>query len=186
MRHELPREMVRLSRRIDELNSRLARSQLTGEVAEVKDDRLRLRLRDKDGSTGKEFLSPWVRWQGAAGSEKGGFSMTTRPAVGEKMRLFSPSGEIGPGSIAVADSWSDDAPNPDAGADFMLKRGNAFLSLGDGGFKIMFGGVGVEIFDKVTTIGPTHLDRGNRKVHYVGGLDSGLDAAVDGAARVFV
>lgn len=186
MRHELPREMVRLSRRIDDLNSRLARSQLTGEVAEIKGDKLRLRLRDKDGSTGKEFLSPWVRWQGHAGSEKGGFSMTTRPAVGEKMRLLSPSGEIGPGSIAAPDSWSDGAPNPDEGADFMLKHGNSFLSLSADGFKLMVGDVGVEISDKVVTFGPTHLDQGNRRVHYKGGLDSGGDIAVDAAERVYV
>lgn len=186
MRHELPREITRLSRRIDELNSRVARTMLTGEVAEVQGDKLRLRLREADQATGKEFLSPWVRWQGHAGSEKGGFSMTTRPAVGEKMRLFSPSGEIGPGSIAAPDSYSDDAPNPDAGADFMIRRGGTFVSIGAGGVEIKVGGVGIEISGEVVTVGPTRLDRGNRKIHYVTGLDSGGDAAIDGAAQAYV
>jgi len=186
MRHELPREMVRLSRRIDELNSRLARSQLTGEVVEVQGDKLRLKLREKDGSTGKEFLSPWVRWQGHAGSEKGGFSMTTRPAVGEKMRLMSPSGEIGSGSLAVPDSWSDDAPNPDAGADFVIKRGDTYLSIGSGGIELKVGGIGIEINGEVVTAGPTRLDRGTRRIHFQDGLDSSGDRAVDAADRAYV
>lgn len=180
------RAIVRLSRKIDDIEQRFARSMLTGEVKEVQGDKVRLRLREKDGSTGKEFLSPWVRWQGNAGSEKGGFSLTTRPAVGEKMRLISPSGEIGPGSLAVPDSFSDDAPNPDEGADFMLRMGNTFLSMTSGGMKLFVGDVGVEIGSEVITRGATRLDNGGRRVHYVGGMDTGGDAAVDGAARVFV
>lgn len=180
------RAIVRLSRRIDDLNQRFARSMLQGEVKEVQGDKVRLLLREKDSSTGKEFLSPWVRWQGNAGSEKGGFSLTTRPAVGEKMRLLSPSGEIGPGSLAVADSFSDDAPNPDEGADFMLRMGNTLLSIGAGGIRMFVAGVGIEINSEVITHGLTRLDNGDRKVHYVGGLDISGDAAVDGANRVFV
>jgi hypothetical protein len=185
MREEA-REIVRLARRIDELNQRLARTMLTGEVVKVEGDKVRLRLRDKDQSTGKEFLSPLIRWQGHAGSESGGFSMTTRPAVGEKMRLFSPSGEIGPGSLAVPDSFSNAAPNPDQGADFMIRMGETHLSIGAGGIRLFVGGVGIEINAEIITHGTTRLDNGNRQVHFKGGVDSRGDQAVDGAERVFV
>lgn len=180
------RDLQRALSRVEDLNSRLERQLLKGRVAEVKGDKVRLRLRDADPSNGKEFFSPWVRWQGNAGSEGGGFSMSVRPSVGEPMMLISPSGDIGPASLAMPDSFTDDAPNPDAGADMVLRRGNTFIEMTAGGITLMVGGIGVKITgDEIVTIGKTRLNNGSKKVHRIGDEDSSKDLATTGADDVY-
>lgn len=170
----------------EEHNSRLERVLLKGRVAEVKGDKLRLTLGEPDPSNGKEFLSPWVRWQGSAGSELGGFSMSIRPAVGQPMMLMSPSGDIGPASLAVFDSFTDDQPNPDAGADMSLKRGDTSIQMDAGGIRLMVGGVGIEITgDEVKTIGRTRLNNGSKPVHRIDDKDDADNKAVEGASDVY-
>jgi hypothetical protein len=183
-RHD--RQMHRALMRIEDAHSRLERVLLKGEVVEVKGDRVRLRLREADPANGKEFLSPLVHWQGQAGSEAGGFSLSVRPAVGEKMALLSPSGDIGPASLAIPDSWSDDAPNPDAGADMVLKRGDKTFIMDGDGIRLMVGGTGVAVTaDEVRTVGRTRLNNGTKKVHRKDDQDSAGDVATEGADDVF-
>lgn len=179
-------EIRRLYGEIDRMNGRLERVVMKGRVHAVEGDRVRLMLRERDEATGKEFLSPWVRWQGQSGSEAGGFSLSIRPAVGERMQLFSPSGDIGSSSLAVADSFTDDAPSPDEGADMILKRGDTLIEMSGDGIRIMVGEVGIAITaSEVVTMGRTRLNNGTSRIGRVGDRDNAGHPLVQGAASAF-
>tara|TARA_R110002124_G_scaffold284368_1_gene461508 strand:- start:27750 stop:28328 length:579 start_codon:yes stop_codon:yes gene_type:complete len=132
---------------IDEIGRRLAASHMTGKVAEIDGNKVRLELLPADPRTGKPFLSPWVQLQDAAG----GTASHTPVAIGDPMRLLSPFGEIGQASIAVRDSHVQDSPNPASDPDelvlmhagneirmragsMLLKRGSTTFELTDEGF----------------------------------------------------
>lgn len=94
-------------KRMDDMDMRIANSQITGRVAEVNGNRVRV-VMDEQGANGQSVLSPWVQLQEAAGAT--GTNMPVK--VGDPLRIFSINGEIGNGSLAVRDSHTDDAQNP--------------------------------------------------------------------------
>ena len=104
-------EVRELYGRLDELDRRLAASQITGDVAAVSGKRVRIKLLDCP-VLGKPMLSPWVQVQEQAGGGAGGMSSAAPIRVGETMRLLSPSGEIGPASLAIRDGYTDQSPRP--------------------------------------------------------------------------
>ncbi|MEZ5878981.1 MAG: hypothetical protein R3D43_15200 [Tepidamorphaceae bacterium] len=185
----LEREFRRIRKRFDDHDRRIRAMCLTGVVTEVKGDRVQLELEPLNQKTGKKFLSPWVRWQEAAGDGGGGYSSHTPPAKGEHMMLHSPSGEVGEASLAVRGAYNDPNPDPSGGdtKEFRLKHGDASIVMRDSYIELSVGGQRVVLDGgEIVTYGKTRLNDGKRKVHYVDGLDTDGDAAVDGADAVFV
>lgn len=121
-------EILSLRKSVDDLERRLVASHLNGKVAAVDGDRVRLELLPEDGRTGKAFLSPWVQVQEAAGSTGTHFPV----AVGDPMRLFSPNGELGSQSIAIRDSYTDDAKNPADGKELVIGHAGCALRFANG------------------------------------------------------
>ena len=136
---DIDREIRALKKEINDLKSRLARSHMTGKVVEVDNNKIRLELLPPNGK-GKKFLSPWVRVQEEGGDGKGGYSSYTQAVIGQNMRLLSPSGEIGPESLAVHDGPTDDNPSPGEGLKKVMKHGDATLTIADGAITISVGG----------------------------------------------
>ena len=132
-------EIRNLKKEINDLKSRLARSHMTGKVVEVNNNNIRLELLPPNGN-GKKFFSPWVRVQEEGGDGKGGYSSYTQAVVGQNMRLMSPSGEIGPESLAIHDGPTDDNPSPGDGLKKVMKHGNATLTIANGAITISVGG----------------------------------------------
>ncbi|ADZ72403.1 hypothetical protein [Polymorphum gilvum] len=184
----LARELRSLYKEVDDLHRRLAASHMTGKVAQIQGDKVRLELMPADGRTGKPFLSPWVQVQESAGDGVGGYSTHVPVAIGETMRLLSPHGELGPHSIAVRDGYTTDNPRPtDHDQRLVIKHGNTRLIMDGETVELAVGDAAVKISaDEILTTKRTRLANGNRKVHFVGGLDDGGDVAVDGADDVLV
>lgn len=160
--------IVHVSKAVDDLHRRQASTILSGTVQEVDGNRLRLKLGERDGRTGKEFLSPWVQRQELAGG-----SASNMPVkVGDPMRLLSPNGEIGSQSLAIRDSHTDAKPNPEQEKEFVLTHDGATLRMNGSGIVLDVGGSSVEIKGgevKVTSgvlkhnaknVGDTHLHTG--------------------------
>ena len=199
----IARELRTLYKRVDGLHARQARAHLTGKVTEVRDGprgtEVRLALRPADPKTGKVPLSPWVQAQESAGDGVGGFSTHIPVAVGEPMRLFSPHGEIGSGSVAIRDAHDGRNKRPTEDRDELaIKHGEASLRISAGHIELKLGEAVMRLTaeeallavgdakvrvtgDEVITTKPTRLNNGTRQIHYVGGKDSDGDRAVDGA-----
>lgn len=129
------REFRRVLKQIDDIDRRLAATVLAGKVAAIDGDRVRLELLPTDPRTGKPFLSPWVQVQEAAGATGTHFPV----AIGDPMRLLSPSGELGPQSLAIRDGYTAERANPTGrsqeqlviafgGAELRLSAGKAELA----------------------------------------------------------
>ncbi|MBB4302352.1 hypothetical protein GGD81_001379 [Rhodobium orientis] len=121
-------------KRFEDLDRRLASVIVNGRVAEVRwqGDRqeIRMEIAPLDPRTGKKTLSPWVQVQDLAGAGGGEFSSSVPVAVNEPMRLLSPSGEVGPGSIAIRDSHDDDNPNPATDhSEAVLRKGDTTVGI---------------------------------------------------------
>lgn len=104
----IAREIRRADKRFDDLERRLASIILSGKVADIDGDRIRIELEPENAKTGKPFLSPWVQMQEAAGQTGTHFPVKK----GDPMRLLSPNGELGPASLAIRDGYTEDAANP--------------------------------------------------------------------------
>lgn len=102
------REFRSLWKAVADVQRRLAATEMPGTIAEIDGKLVRVKLGEADQRTGKTFLSPWVQLQDAAGST----ATHTPVAIGDPVRLHSPNGEIGPRSLAIRDSHTDQAPNP--------------------------------------------------------------------------
>jgi len=106
MAHELRylrRELVRL-------NKRVALAHLEGPVAERDAEKWRVRIELGRDEKGEKILSPWVRpHSNSAGAFKHSPAL---PAVGDKMRLVSPSGVVGASSYAIPNAFDDETTRP--------------------------------------------------------------------------
>lgn len=177
------RELRGLYKEIDGLNRRLAASHMTGKVAAIKGDKVRLELQPPDARTGKPFLSPWVQYQESAGDGVGGYSTHVPVAIGETMRLLSPHGELGSASVAIRDGYTTKNPRPtDRDDRLVIKHGGNAITMDGDAIELSVGGARLRITEsEILTTAKTRLNNGTRKVHYVGGKDSAGDTAVDGA-----
>lgn len=164
----IAREFHRLHKVADDLDRRMASTVLSGKVAEIDGDRVRLELQPIDGRTGKPFKSPWVQVQEAAGQTGTHFPVK----VGDPMRLLSPNGELGPQSLAIRDGYTTDAANPTD------KKQQEMALANDGPVRIRGSMIILE--------GEIHLGgEGGKRVHRLGDRDTDGDAAAEGSARVF-
>lgn len=139
----LRREFRSLYKSIDDLDRRQASGLLNGKVAEIDGDRIRLELLPADGRAGgKPFLSPWVQVQEMAGATGSHFPVRQ----GDKMRLMSPNGEIGPRSLAIRDGYTRDEPNPASAKqkEMMLTYGGCEVRLTNGELRLVAGTIKLE------------------------------------------
>lgn len=164
----IAREFHRLNKVADDLDRRLASSLLSGKVAVIDGNRVRLEIQPVDGRTGKPFLSPWVQVQEAAGRSGTHFPV----AIGDPMRLMSPNGELGPQSLAIRDGYTAAAGNP-------TDKSQQEMALAhDGPIRIRG--------SKIILEGEIHLGgEGGKEVHRRGDRDSDGDVAAEGSIRVF-
>lgn len=108
----IAQELRYLRREIVRVNRRVALSHLEGPVAERDDQKWRVRIELAVDDAGNKILSPWVRVQSrAAGAVKDSPAL---PAVGDKMRLISPSGVVGASSFAIPNAFDDETTRPSA------------------------------------------------------------------------
>ena len=106
----LAQELRYLRREVVRLNKRIALSHMEGPVAERDAQKWRVRIELGVDADGNKILSPWVRVQSrGAGAVKDSLSL---PAVGDKMRLMSPSGVVGASSVAIPNAFDDETTRP--------------------------------------------------------------------------
>jgi len=106
----LARELRYVRRELVRLNKRVALAHLEGPVAEQDKDKWRVRIELGRDENGEKILSPWVRpHSNSAGAYKASPAL---PAVGDKMRLFSPSGVVGASSYAIANAFDEETTRP--------------------------------------------------------------------------
>ena len=117
-------------------NRRLALSELEGTVAERDTEKWLVRLEiGRDPETDEKVLSPWLKPQsGSAGAFKVSPAL---PSVGEKMKMVSPSGEVGAASYAAWGTFDDEQKRPDQEPDeSVIAFGKTRISTKDDKFAI--------------------------------------------------
>ncbi len=126
---EARRQNVRLHRRV-------ALSELEGVVAERDEKTWRVRLEiGRDPETDEKVLSPWLKPQSGS---SGAFKVSPAlPSVGERMKMVSPSGEVGAASYASWGTFDDEQKKPDQDADeSVITFGKTRISTRDDKFSI--------------------------------------------------
>lgn len=152
---------MELSERIEDLSRRQAAMFLSGKVAEVDGNKVRLELGEEDQRTGKKFLSPWVQIQDAAGATGTHFPVKE----GDPMRLMSPNGELGAMSLAIRDSHTDENPNPaDKNTDLVIAYGGGKLLMQEGKLILSAGGTSVELSGGKITVQSGELIHNNKNI----------------------
>lgn len=116
---------------VEDLNRRLSSVIISGRVAEVDGDRVRVELGPPDAG-GKKFLSPWVQLQEMAGATGSRFPVK----AGDPIRLLSPNGEIGSNSLAIRDGYTKDAPSPAEGDELALVHAGCAIRMANGKIRI--------------------------------------------------
>lgn len=93
------------------INRRLALSELEGVVAERDEKKWQVRLAlGEDPQSGETILSPWLSpLAGQSGKHKQSWAL---PAVGDRMRMISPSGVVGAASYAMSALFDDEVSRP--------------------------------------------------------------------------
>lgn len=201
-RSALKDRLDRIERRLVETDQRVARILLPGKVKQVDAGKYRLRLvLATDAETGAEILSPWVKWQsGSAGKVRD----WSPPEAGEEMLLLSPSGTIGTGSRAMFGTFdAEHAPPSTKDDERVWSFGQARLVLKGDGLTLAVAGAEIALSrdaiavtvdgsgfslsaDELAMSTVFRAHGGSRPAHYVGGLDSDGDAAVDGNDQVLL
>lgn len=103
-------EIRRLRREIVRLNRRVALAHIEGEVVERDAEKWKVRLDIGKDADGKPVLSPWVKpHSNSAGAYK---ESPALPAIGDRMRLVSPSGNVGAASYAVPSAYDNEQKRP--------------------------------------------------------------------------
>ncbi len=171
-------------RRREELERRMRNVVRPGRVTQVDPAKNLVKIAWAQDEDGKDLESPWIPWVERAGAIR----TWTPPAAGEQVLMFSPSGDISTHSWVMPGGFTDQFGQPhDKAAEHKLVVGNAEILAKDGEVHIKVGNSRVVITaDEIVTYGKTRLNDGQRKVHYVGGVDTDGDAAVDGADAVLV
>jgi hypothetical protein len=104
-------ELRRTRREIVRLNRKLALAHVEGHVAERDEEKWKVRLELGTDEDGKKILSPWVKpHSNSSGAYK---ESPALPAVGDRMRLHSPSGIVGAASYAIPSAFDDELKRPE-------------------------------------------------------------------------
>lgn len=168
-----------LSARLEDTSRRLASVVLTGKVAEIDGNKIRVELGPEDPRTGKKFLGPWVQLQEMAGATASHFPVK----VGDPVRLLSPNGEISAQSLAIRDSHTDDDPNPaEEQTDLVLAYGGSKIMMQSGKLILSGGGASVELSGgniKTASGELTHNDKNIGATHHHGGVVKGAQETDD-------
>lgn len=193
--------VVALYMRLQRMEGRLAGKARHGTVQEVDTAKQLVRLR-LGGTEAEPYLSPWIPYGQIAGPSTG-LKVHAPPTVGQNMTLLSPTGDLRQ-SVAAPFTWSDQAPSPGSTADpvatygevrfdltpsgLKITAGTAVVDVTTAGITVEFGGKGFRINGE--TLQMTHKftakDALGKPAHYVTGLDSGGDQAVDGNSNVIL
>ena len=158
----LAKDLVRAQRR-------LSTSDLEGVVVEQDAGQGKIRMKiGTDPASGEDVLGPWVKVQALA--NQAGFKFSAPlPPVGTRMRLVSPSGNVGAASYA-APSWPDEGlPGPaQAPGEAVLVHGKTSMSIKDGTIVMNVNGKGytltadgLQMTNKFTAQGGSHPTEGN-------------------------
>lgn len=194
-----------LSRQLAQANRRLALVDLTGKVKAGSQDMDARTVRLVLGKTadGKEILSAPVRWDTAGA---GRLKTHQAPKDDEQMSLHSPSGVVGPTSLARFSTYDKDNKPPSKSKDeavlqfdehasvtfgkdsLTFSYDDAKISLSKSTIKVALGdSSGFEVSkDELKMLGKFRAKNGSRPAHYKGGLDSRGDSAVDGNDDVLI
>lgn len=193
--------LVELYLRLHRLESRHSNAARKGTVAEVDTATQKVRLRI-GGTDEKPFLSPWVPYGQIAGVGEGP-KFHIPPVVGQTMTLVSPSGDLRQ-SVAHPYTWSDEAPSPGSTADPVFTYGQVRADIQPEKVRLVVGPATIEATPSKITVdvggegfviegGKLKMtsifeakDKLGKPAHYVTGLDSGGDQAVDGQATVIL
>ena len=188
-----------LHRRTSQANRRLALVDLTGKVKAGSQDMDKRTVRLVLGKTadGQEILSAPSRWDtGGAGRLK----THQAPKDGEQMSLHSPSGTVGPTSLARWSTYDKDNQPPSKSKDeaviqfddkakitigkdsLTVAYDKAKVTLSKDAIKVAFDDKsGFEVSkDELKMLGRFRAKDGSRPAHYKGGKDDHGDTAVDG------
>lgn len=108
-------ELRHLRREVSRLNRKLALSHLEGPVAERDEEKWKVRLELGTDEDGKPILSPWLK---PHANSAGAYAYSPPlPAIGDRMRMMSPSGIVGAASYAVPSTFDDDLKRPNEDKD---------------------------------------------------------------------
>jgi phage baseplate assembly protein gpV len=198
---DLVDHLLELYQRTHAQERRISSMMRPGTVAEVDPAARTVRLRiSPEGE--EAFLSPPIPYGQIAGPGTG-LKVHHPPTVGQNMTLFAPTGDLRQ-SVAVPMTWSDQAPSPGATADPVMTYGMVKVEVGLSNMKVTVGeavidiattGITVEFGGKGFKIDPVALqmthqfrakDMIGQPAHYVTGLDTGGDKALDGQATVML
>jgi len=174
--------IAQLIYRIEQLERKQANLVREGRVTQRDPAKgIKVAIADVDG---KPVETPWIR----PSEQAGAFSTFALPSIGQHMKLISPDGEIGKNTMAVPHSYTDQYGQPSQEADEPIwKKGNAELRIKDGQITVKVGGNGFVLTEaSLQMLGTFKAKNGSRPAHYVGGLDTDGDAAVDGNADMLV
>lgn len=183
MRNLVAHELRRLHRKCAQLDRRVSLVDITGKVKAGSQDMEKRTVQLVLGKTaeGKEILSAPVRWD-AAGA--GRLKMHAAPKDGEQMTLHSPSGTVGPTSLARFGTYDKDNKPPSKSKDEAVLEfdGEGKITFGKNSLKVTFGdSSGFEITkEELKMLGKFRAKGGSKPAHYKGGKDSRGDTAIDG------
>lgn len=194
-----------LSRQLAQANRRLAQVDLTGKVKAGSQDMEARTVRLVLGKTadGKEILSAPVRWDTAGA---GRLKTHQAPKDNEQMSLHSPSGVVGPTSLARFSTYDKDNKPPSKSKDEAVLQfdDHASISIGKDSLTVSYdkakvtlskdtiklafdGSSGFEVNkDELKMLGRFRAKNGSRPAHYKGGKDDRGDTAVDGNDDVLI
>lgn len=150
----------RLNRRIERVNRRLATVDLPGKVIAGSQDYATRTLRLDLGRSadGRVIKGPMIGWQQPGA---GTLKVHAPPKDDEQMRLRSPSGTVGTGSLADWSTYDDDnAPPSTSGEEAVLEFGGASrITMRSDEMVLKLGAASVTIRDSeiVAEIGATAL-----------------------------
>ncbi|RLQ88914.1 phage baseplate assembly protein V [Notoacmeibacter ruber] len=178
----------RQARQIERLNRRIAQADIPGKVlASSQDYETRtLRLDLGRSADGRVIKSPPVAWpQQGAGKAR----LHTPPKDGEQMRLRSPSGAVGTGSLADWGTYDQDtAPPSDNGDEAVIAFGDdTLIRLTADAIELNVGGKGFRLTREELAMSTVFRAKGgSRPAHFQGGVDSAGDAALSGNDNVLI
>lgn len=175
-------DLADVFRRIAALEKRVADMIKHGAVKEVNTAEGWVRFDFGEGDNGT-FLSPKVNYAQMAGDMK----FHNPPSVGQQMTYFAPGGDPRQ-AVALPMTWSDQNQSPsDKGDEHVMTLGAAKVVITGSSIEVTVGGTGFVLdageMRMTTTL---RAKGGSRPAHYVGGVDSDGDAAVDGNAELLI
>lgn len=114
------RELRHLRREVVRVNRKLALSHLEGVVAQRDEQKWKVRLELGTDDDGRPVLSPWVK---PHSNSSGAYAYSPPlPAIGDRMRLMSPSGIVGGASFATPSAFDGEVTRPNADKDESARK----------------------------------------------------------------